>query len=83
MRQWFYVTGQAADAIDGSQKARVVFFGGQAEELLGLKATLVSPETIFDLKREFLEGKTLKLKALAKRRQDGGIELIAKQLRGW
>ncbi|MFH1056642.1 MAG: hypothetical protein V1717_02495, partial [Candidatus Micrarchaeota archaeon] len=47
----FFVTAQVSDS---SSSARCVFFGEQARELLGLKKTLVSPQTIFALEREFL-----------------------------
>jgi len=77
----FFVTAEVADAFDFTQRARCVFFEEQAKELLGMKQTLVSPETIFSLKKDFLEGKTLKAKAFAKRMQDGRVELIVKQIR--
>ena len=77
----FFVTAQASDALDEAQSVRCVFFGEQAEELLGMKKTFVSPETVFYLKRDFLEGKKLKLKVLAKQRNDGGLELVVRQIR--
>ena len=83
LREVFFITAEATDAFDSSSKLRLVFFGEQAQDLLGLKQTLVSPQTIFDLKRPYLEGKTFKLKALAKKREDGRIELVAKQIRSW
>ncbi len=81
MRETFFITAQAADAHDETQKLRLVFFEDQARELIGLKRTLVSPQTIFGLKREFLEGKILKLKALAQQRNGGALELVVKQIR--
>lgn len=81
VREVLLVTAQGADSTDPKQSARMVFFGEQAREILGLKRTLLSPELVFDLKREFLEGKTLKIKVLAKKRNDGTLELVVKQIR--
>ncbi len=81
VREIFFITGEASDALSEGQNARVVFFEEQAKELIGLKRTLVSPQTIFELKRDFVQGKTLKLKALAKQRNDGALELVVKQIR--
>ena len=79
VRETFFITTQAKD--EAGQQMRMVFFEDQARELIGLKRTLVSPKTVFDLKREFLEGKTLDLKALAQQRNGGALELVVKQIR--
>lgn len=81
VKRVFFITAQAADALDETQSVRCVFFGEQAKELLGMKKTMVSPETVFFLKRDFLEGKKLKLKVLPKQRNDGALELVVRQIR--
>ncbi|MBS3069998.1 hypothetical protein J4220_00645 [Candidatus Micrarchaeota archaeon] len=79
VRETFFITTQAKD--EAGRQMRMVFFEDQARELIGLKRTFVSPQTIFGLKREFLEGKTLKMKALAQQRNGGALELVVKQIR--
>lgn len=81
MREVFFLIADAKDCLDESSRARLVFFSEQAFELLGMRKTLLSPNLVFQLKRDFLEGKNLKLKAQAKSRDNGKIEFVAKQLR--
>ncbi|MEM4255554.1 MAG: OB-fold nucleic acid binding domain-containing protein [Candidatus Norongarragalinales archaeon] len=81
LRSIFFITAQAADVQDETQKARMVFFEDQAKELLGLKQTLVSPQTLFELKRGFVEGKALKFKVLVRTGQNGVVEMTVKQIR--
>ena len=45
---------------DGTRKIRAAFFDAQARELLDIKDSGIGVETVIDLKREYLIGKTVK-----------------------
>ncbi len=78
-RDVFFISAQVRDA--GKTSARCVFFGEQAEQLLGMRKTLVSPETMFLLKRDFLEGLSVEMRVQARASSSGdGQELVVKQL---
>lgn len=81
VRELFFMVADVKDCLEESSRSRLVFFSEQAFELLGLRKTLLSPELVFQLKRDFMEGKALKIKAQAKTRADGGVEFVAKQTR--
>ena len=78
-REVFFISVEAEDSSGG--RARLVFFGEQAVELLGMKKTVLDKELVFQLKRDFLQGREFKLKVLAKAGRDGAVEFVAKQIR--
>jgi ssDNA-binding replication factor A large subunit len=71
----------ACELSDDSAAIRCVFYGRQALELLGVKEFGADPETILQLKKEYLVGKKLSLVVTPKTNPfSGELELVARHL---